>query len=240
MCCRFRHLELFAGVSFRLAAGQTLWVRGANGSGKTTLLRVLAGLRPAQEGEIAWNGRPAGAAGGDYFRRVCYLGHRDGVKAGLTARENLVMQSLLAGQADAGERQGDMLAAARLSSSADAPAARLSRGQSRRLALTRLPLGDRAVWILDEPLTALDSGGRAWFADMLRAHRRRGGLAVIATHEAAEEHGGDRPPRHSREHPQGRKSGNPDKESAVEHGGNHSLTLRLDAAPKTPSDTKAA
>ena len=184
LCCRFNHFELFNNISFSLAAGQVLRVRGANGSGKTTLLRILAGLRPAQGGEILWNGMAAREWDCDYSSRVCYLGHRNGVKAGLTVRENLAMQQLLAGAEARPQEQQEILAAVNLAAQVDTPAAQLSSGQLRRLALTRLLLGRRAVWILDEPGTALDRQGREWLEARLVAHSRRGGIAVIATHDS--------------------------------------------------------
>ena len=190
LTCRFNHFQLFTGIAFSLAAGDILQVRGGNGSGKTTLLRILSGLKPMQEGEMLWNGRPARDIDSDYFNRITYLGHRNGIKAGLTVRENLIMQRLLAGggpdadaDADAGVWQREILAAVHLADYAETPAAQLSSGQSRRLALTRLLFGGRGIWILDEPVTALDREGRAWFKQRLAAHSEGGGIAIIATHE---------------------------------------------------------
>ena len=61
--------------------------------------------------------------------------------------------------------------------------ARLSAGQQRRVALARLGLDPSPLWLLDEPLTALDTGGQALVRQLMEAHRARGGAVLVATHQ---------------------------------------------------------
>ena len=170
--------RIAGGISARVAGGEALLVQGPNGSGKSTLLRVLAGLLPAAEGTITWNGADVARDREGHRARLAYLGHEDALKASLTARENLQFWAGFTG----GHTE-PALKAFGLLPLADRPARVLSAGQKRRLALSRLALNDNPLWLLDEPVTALDAEARAAFIALLTRHLAAGGLAVIATHE---------------------------------------------------------
>ncbi len=171
------------GISARVPGGGALLVQGPNGSGKSTLLRVLAGLLPPAEGAIRWNGADVTRDREAHRARLAYLGHQDALKAGLTALENLQFWGRFGAS---GNSAGDADAALRafgLVLLADRPARMLSAGQKRRLALSRLALTEAPLWLLDEPVTALDTEARVAFSALLGRHLVTGGLAVIATHE---------------------------------------------------------
>ncbi|HEY2070300.1 MAG TPA: heme ABC exporter ATP-binding protein CcmA [Rhizomicrobium sp.] len=169
---------VFRNLSFALKAGQTLAVEGANGSGKTSLLRMLAGFLSAETGRIRVNGAESDAEERGKF--VGWLGHHDGAKPQLTPRETLTFFAGLHGAA------GDVeaaLAAVGLARAAGLPCQYLSAGQKRRLALARLKICARPLWLLDEPLAALDAQGKALLRAMIAAHCASGGIAIAATHE---------------------------------------------------------
>jgi heme exporter protein A len=176
LTCLRGGLPVIADVTFRLAAGSALILRGPNGSGKTTLLRTLAGLQPAAAGTIS-----APAEG------IAYAGHADAVKATLTVAENLAFWAEVHGTG--GIRPA--LEAFGLTSLAERQAQHLSAGQRRRLGLARLTLTGRPIWALDEPTVSLDTAAVELFAACARAHLAGGGIALVATHvdlglEAAE------------------------------------------------------
>ena len=181
LCCARGGRRLFAGLSFALRGGEWLQVAGKNGSGKTTLLRALCGLREADRGKILWRGIPIRRAAEDYFADLAFTGHRDGLKPKLTPAENL-----RAWAEARGERETAVAAALEsvgMSRAAAVPCANLSAGQRRRTALARMLLVPLRVWILDEPLAALDEDGREMVSRILAKHLRRGGVAVVATHQ---------------------------------------------------------
>ena len=164
---------LFEGLNLKVSAGESLELRGANGSGKSTLLRILAGLTRPIAGEVRYSG-----AHQDGHRH--YLGHLDAVKPTETALEQARFWARYFGRpqdvADAAiKRVG--LAARRA-----VPGRGLSAGQKRRLALTRLLIEPRPVWLLDEPTAALDAEGRMLVMQLVAEHRAGGGMVIAAVH----------------------------------------------------------
>jgi heme exporter protein A len=183
LSCARGDRTLFRSLSFRVDAGALLHVTGRNGSGKTTLLRTLCGLTRAVEGRITWDGVDARALGDEYRAKLAYVGHLNGIQGELTALENLRTVAALADGA-AGARMESALERVALDAYRDFPAKILSQGQKRRLALARLLVLDRPLWILDEPLTALDTRSIEIVMQQLDAHLRRGGAAIVTSHQA--------------------------------------------------------
>ncbi len=173
---------LFRGLSFAVRPGEMLHVVGANGSGKTTLLRTLCGLSRPVTGEIRWNNADIRELGDDYHQQLAYVGHLNGIQGELTARENLRAAGCLAGTvADAGIDAA--LARLELAAYRDFPAKILSQGQKRRLALARLAVAPKPLWILDEPFSALDTHSLGTMTALLSGHLATGGMIVITSHQ---------------------------------------------------------
>ena len=167
LACARGGLNVLEGVSFEVAPGAALVLRGPNGSGKTTLLRTLAGLQPEVSGTIS---------GAD--DTVAYAGHSDGLKGTLSVAENLLFWASLFGSGEIGAA----LDAFDLGDLVERPAQALSAGQKRRLGLARLLVTGRPVWVLDEPTVSLDVAAVGLFGRAVARHLEAGGLAVIATH----------------------------------------------------------
>lgn len=172
---------LFRDLSVRVDAGRVVSLEGPNGAGKTSLLRMIAGFLPQASGTIAVLSNDAAIEDADErSRMVGWLGHTDAAKPQLTPREVLTFFLRLYGGA------GDIPAAldlVGLGKVADLPCQYLSAGQKKRLALARLKLGARPLWLIDEPLSSLDSEGRKVAHDLIAAHVLYGGVVIAATHE---------------------------------------------------------
>jgi heme exporter protein A len=168
------------GIGFSIGSGEALIVTGPNGSGKSTLLRVIAGLLPASSGSVRLSGAPTdiGAIAGNCH----YLGHLNGLKPALSVAENLSFWRDFSGTPRLGI--GEALAEVGLGAVADLPLGFLSTGQRRRVAIARLLLNERPLWLLDEPTAGLDEASREGFAALMRRHLAESGLIVAATHEA--------------------------------------------------------
>jgi heme exporter protein A len=180
-CLRGEHI-VFEALRFAVEPGTILQLIGPNGSGKTSLLRILSGLASPYAGTVQWRGTDIHQHLQLWHQQVCVTGHLAGVAGALTARENLAVALALNAELTHGGI-ADALAAVGLAGYAEVLAARLSAGQRQRLALARLVLSSAPVWLLDEPLTALDHDGKLLVEQLLEAHTRRGGLAVLATHQ---------------------------------------------------------
>jgi heme exporter protein A len=170
--------QVFAGVSFAVAAGEALAVTGRNGAGKSSLLRLVAGLIAPAGGTLALEGGDSEATIGE---QAHYLGHLDALKPSLTVLENLEFWTKVLG---AGAPPApDSLEAVGIGALGGLPAGYLSAGQKRRLSLARLLSVKRPLWLLDEPTAALDVAAQAMFAGLVRTHLAGGGLVLVATHQ---------------------------------------------------------
>lgn len=181
--CRRGERELFRDVNMALARNELLQVEGANGSGKTSLLRIVAGLSEAASGEVRWNNESIAELAENYFRDLLYLGHGAAIKDELTALENLELNLQLAGEDVTLANAKQALSDAGLKDRLHLPAKYLSQGQRRRVALARLCLSQRPLWILDEPFTALDVSAVDWVAGLIAKQLDGGGIVIFTTHQ---------------------------------------------------------
>ncbi|UTW10015.1 cytochrome c biogenesis heme-transporting ATPase CcmA [Marinobacterium rhizophilum] len=178
--CERDERVLFDGLSFAVGAGEVLQIEGQNGSGKTTLLRILGGLSRNYEGELYWRGEPMAEVVDEYRQDLLYFGHLPGVKATLTPQENLGWYAALQG-ADLASIDS-ALQQVGLRGYEDVPCHMLSAGQHRRVSLARLYLSQAALWILDEPFTAIDKKGVAQKEQLILRHAACGGTVILTTH----------------------------------------------------------
>jgi len=168
---------VFEGIAFSVASGEALCVTGRNGAGKSSLLRQIAGLVRIAHGAITLeDGDPELSIA----EQAHYLGHLDALKGSLTVRENLAFWTRYLEGGSGGI--DDALAALDLDALADLPAAYLSAGQRRRLSMARLVAVPRPLWLLDEPMSALDAASQARAAHLMRTHLSGGGIIVAAVH----------------------------------------------------------
>jgi heme exporter protein A len=171
--------RLFAKLSFEADAGSALIVTGPNGAGKSSLLRALCGFLPLEAGGFALEGGDPERTVGE---QAHYLGHADAIKGALTAGENLAFWAGALGGDSSREACRVALSRLGLAHVIDFPARALSAGQKRRVALARLLVARRPLWLLDEPTTALDAAAQAAFTAVMQDYVRGGGIVVAATH----------------------------------------------------------
>jgi len=164
-------------LDFQRAAGTGLVLTGPNGVGKSTLLLTLAGLLPPLGGTLELSGTDPEAG-----PSVHYCAHRNAVRARLRVAETLSFWRALNGAT--GLDVAAALNRVGLAQLARLDAGYLSAGQQRRLALARLLVSARPVWLLDEPTAALDAAGHRLVATLLVEHLAAGGIAIVATHDA--------------------------------------------------------
>ena len=173
---------LFNGLSFSLGSGEVLQIEGPNGSGKTSLLRILSGLRRADDGAVRWQGDEIRRAREDYYASMVYIGHLPCIKNDLTTVENIRVLLDTRSQSVPSARVEQALASVGLAGFEDVAGKALSWGQRRRVLFAFLLLAEARLWILDEPLTALDVKGVDMVESMILEHRASGGSVVFTTH----------------------------------------------------------
>ena len=165
---------LFAALDIRLGHGETLLIRGPNGAGKSSLLLVLAGILRPDSGKISWAGAEP--------LPVHMVGHASAVKTALTVAENLDFWRQMNGPS--GVAIDAALDRVGLGGLDNIEAGHLSAGQTKRLALGRLLVSSREVWLLDEPTASLDTAGAELVGQLLEEHAASGGGAIVATHDS--------------------------------------------------------
>ncbi len=178
LACTRSGRTLFQDLNFALAEGEGLRIVGPNGAGKTSLLRLIAGLLAPAHGRVALEGAEGGTGEAAHL-----VGHQDAIKGALTVEENLEFWRAVLG---GGVTAAAALSVLGLSALAQFPARVLSAGQRRRLALARLLVAKRRLWLLDEPASGLDADGQKTLSRMISEHLAAGGLAVAAAHGAPE------------------------------------------------------
>ena len=175
---------LFDKVNFSVEQGGLLYVKGPNGAGKTTLLRVLCGLLESETGEVQYQQQNINSISSDFHQQLVYFGHKVGLNLRLSAMENLRFWCQQHGQNVSDEQIYATLAELQLVGLEDVPVGHLSAGQQRRVALSRLWLKSSAkLWILDEPLTALDHSGIDLLMHKIVAFLQNAGVVVMTSHQ---------------------------------------------------------
>lgn len=181
-CVRQQRL-LFSDLSFQLHAGEALLVEGANGAGKSTLLQLLTGLSIPTTGEIFWQDTAITHSQYEYWGKLHFISHTNGIKLGLTVTENLQLTHHLSLSIPK-KSITNIVEELQLSHCKNTLAKNLSAGQKRRVALAKLWLIPKTLWILDEPLTALDIHMQTLFLSRLNSHLQEGGIAIVSSHHS--------------------------------------------------------
>jgi len=175
---------LFSGLNVTIQSGDIVHLEGPNGTGKTTLLRALIGLMPETLGDILWQGQAITDQYHDFHSQLLFIGHLTGIKKSLTPRENLQFLTKINGNTCSSESIDEALESVGLYGYEDMPGYQLSAGQQRRVALARLYLTQAAVWILDEPYTALDVAVIDKLERLFEQHAEQGGCVLLTSHQA--------------------------------------------------------
>lgn len=172
--------HVLKGVSLSVNAGQLMHLRGNNGAGKTTLLKLLAGIIQPTKGDIYYEGGSIHKDITTYQNMLCYIGHKTGVSQVLTIRENCHFD-LLYGRN--GLSYNELIRAFALEGLDDVICGMLSAGQRRRVGLLRLLMSDARIWLLDEPLVALDQQTISILMSFVQQHLAKGGLIILTSHQ---------------------------------------------------------
>ncbi len=173
---------LFDQLSFSIPQGNLFQIVGQNGVGKTTLLRILTGLLQADTADICWQGQSIYQDLETFHRQLFYLDHSIGIKSQLTVKENLLFdQRLKAVSRDTAETALQRFGIKHLANSL---CAKISRGEKQKVALAKIQLSHAKLFILDEPLTALDQVSVKIVESVLMGVLNKQGTIILSSHRA--------------------------------------------------------
>lgn len=167
IACRRGDRVLFRGVSLQTTNGDALHIKGANGIGKSSLMRILAGLLAPFAGDVIRTGS------------VGLVDERPALDTQLPLGKALSFWTGL-DSASTKTAHADRLGIAEL---LDVPVRYLSTGQKKRAAMARLLNQNADIWLLDEPLNGLDTGGVQLVETLIAEYCATGGIAIIASHQ---------------------------------------------------------
>ena len=176
-------LPLFKGISLVLNKGDIIAIKGPNGSGKSTILRILAGLLLPHPKTLFWEEEEITSRNvSTYQQNLQYVGHKLALHPEGRVKDHIQLWQDLYGISE--KSLNHALEEWGVAAPKNKKAVHLSHGQQKRLSLSRCTWLKRPLWILDEPESGLDWQGKAILLQSLIEHTGKGGMAVIATHEA--------------------------------------------------------
>lgn len=175
----YQDKPLLNQISFNVSDGTLLHLRGANGVGKTTLLKVIAGLYLPARGLIQFEGHSIHNDLCAYQQKLCYVGHKTGLNPHLTIKENCLFDIHYSHKKNIEE----LVSVFKLEAHIDQPCGLLSAGQKRQVALLRLWMSNARLWLLDEPLVALDDQALSVIMNKIEEHRGTGGAVILTSHQ---------------------------------------------------------
>jgi len=184
--------QLLKAINFSLKPGKWIHIQGDNGIGKTTLLRAICSLIPLDEGQICWAGQDTKDDLPMFLQNILFMGHKLALKDELSPLENLLFETQLMQTNPQEEELLEALNYFGLKGREHVPLVTLSQGQKRRVSLAKLKLSPAPLWILDEPLVALDVQSIKWVTQLMDQHIELGGSILFTSHQPLELlHSGD-------------------------------------------------
>jgi len=178
LSCKREGKLIFSELSFKVSSGEICLIKGPNGSGKSTLLRLLAGFIKVSSGEITLDNKKITNKNDTIYENFFYLGHSNPLKSYLTVKQQIDFWEGITEK-----RYNLEVDSFNLKKIMNLRIYECSDGQKKRIGLSRLTIDDKKVWLLDEPTNSLDIDNIEILKKHLKLHQKKGGLAMIASHE---------------------------------------------------------
>ena len=167
---------IFNNQTHTLSSNRITLLLGQNGSGKSTFLKIIAGLEKPNSGSIKL--RDNNDKSLKFNGNISYLGHKLALKEELTVQENIKFWHNFYGK-DLLAREFEELGLDKLSSMI---VSNLSAGQKKKLALYRILMSNKKIWLLDEPFSNLDKKAYAYLKELLLMRLNNDIIIIITSH----------------------------------------------------------
>lgn len=173
---------IFKNFCLKILSSRIITLIGRNGSGKTSLLEMIVGLLKPESGVIKINNINIQEIGERKRDQFIYIPYEDALKEDLTISENLQIWANLASVDLSKELFDKSLNYFSLSEIKHVLVGKLSKGQKKKIALTKLLLTNCSLWILDEPFNSLDKESIEILKKLFLSHKKNGGVVLFASH----------------------------------------------------------
>ena len=173
---------IFKNFCLKIMSNEIVTLIGRNGSGKTSLLEMIVGLLKPESGAIKINSTSIEEIGERKKDQFIYIPHEDALKEDLTIYDNLQIWTNLANITLSKELFEKSLDYFSLSEIKHVLVGKLSQGQKKKIALTKLLLTSCSLWILDEPFNSLDKESIEILKKLFLSHKKKGGVVLFASH----------------------------------------------------------
>ena len=181
---KFGKKTVLSGVNFSASSGECIGILGANGSGKSTLLSLLAGVLKADKGAFLCDGTDLFKSPELRSRAVGYVPQGTPLIEELTAYDNLFLWYDRATLKK--ELNGGMLEMLGINEFLKVRVSKMSGGMKKRLSIGCAIAGHPPVFLLDEPMSALDIACKQKIKDYLESYKKAGGILILVTHDVLE------------------------------------------------------
>ncbi len=176
-------VKIFEDVNFTLSSNKLLILKGNNGSGKTSLLKTILFLLEPSSGSIYWKGKNIQKSIYDFYNNLTFIGDKTSSIRQLTVEENIKIWKKIFLSNVSYEEINSILEVLKLHSLTNQKVRTLSLGQVKKLELLRLIIENKKYWILDEPLSNLDSETIDIIAQSFEDHCKNNGSILFSTHQ---------------------------------------------------------
>ena len=176
-------VKIFEDVNFTLSSNKLLILKGNNGSGKTSLLKTILFLLEPSSGSIYWKGKNIQKSIYDFYNNLTFIGDKTSSIRQLTVEENIKIWKKIFLSNVSYEEINSILEVLKLHSLTNQKVRTLSLGQVKKLELLRLIIDNKKYWILDEPLSNLDSETIDIIAQSFEDHCKNNGSILFSTHQ---------------------------------------------------------
>ena len=182
LTCKRGNKVIFRNLNLKIQNGVATIISGKNGSGKTSLLRIIADLLNPKSGDIIWKGKSMYKNLDNYHKEITFVADINTSKNNLTIIENINFWKDLYGSSITHEGFVRLIDNLNLRSHMNNRVSFLSKGQKRKLELSRIIIEERNIWILDEPFLGLDQDSVNIIGQTINDHLTQNGIVILTSH----------------------------------------------------------